>query len=131
MDRRVHLNNVEGRRTHINIERPEIVTRTENVPIECEIWKHRPVANDVVVDVHVPKFNTRTSESVIKKDVRCEVVVEKPVTVQKNIEVVVENIIERPHYVEEVEHREVKYDQVIEEEYEVLVQKVREVQVEK
>ena len=108
-----------------------MITRTENVPIECEIWKHRPVPNDVVVDVHVPKFNTRTNEHVIRKDVRCEVVVEKPVPVQKNVEVLIENVIERPHYVEEVEHREVKYDQVIEEEYEVLVQKVREVEVEK
>jgi len=131
VDRRVHLNNVEGRRTQINIERPKVVTRTENVPIECEIWRHRPVANNVVVDVHVPTFNTRATESIIRKDVRCEVVVEKPVPVRKNVEVLVENVIERPIYIEEVEHREVKYDQVIDEEYEVLVQKVREVHVEK
>lgn len=121
VDRRVQLNSVEAGRTVFTRERPNVVEKVEEVPIEMEIWKNKPVLQEHVVSVQVPKFNVNKGEQIIQMQIDCEVIVEQPVPVTQNKEVIVENIIEKPVYVEDVIEKRVSYDQVIEQEYEVLV----------
>lgn len=61
----------------------------------------------------------------------CEVVIEQPVEKRVDKEVIIENIIENPVIIEEIEEREVKVDRVIEQEYEVVVPRIKKVEVEK
>jgi len=112
------------------IEVPAIIETTREVPVEYVVRRERPIPKENHIVIEVPHFRTLPNEKVIRKEVVCEVIKEKPVPVEKEIEVVVERKIERPIYKEVIEEHEVIVDQVIEEEYDVLIPNIikREVQ---
>jgi transglutaminase-like putative cysteine protease len=58
-------------------------------------------------------------------------VVERAVAIEKIVEVEVQRVTENPTYVEKITQRKVPFDQIIEQKYEVIVQNVIEVPVEK
>jgi adenylate kinase family enzyme len=90
------------------------------------------VAQESVIEISVPtKKNVSVGEVIIEKPVVIERIIEKPRAVTKVIEVDVPREIERANYVENIIKKEVHYDQVIEEKYEVLVPNVVEVKVQK
>ncbi len=120
-DVRAPVTQVTGQRAGITREVPRFnhVARAE--AIEYEVWRNRPVPQEHIIQVNVPNFRPTQSENVLRKQVQCEVIVEQPIEVRTTKEVVVENVIERPRYIEQVETVEIPIDQVIEEEYEVVV----------
>ena len=98
-----------------------IVETIKEVPIEYIVKRNNPVPKTRKSIIEVPHYCTQEDEEIIKKEIICEIVTEEPVKIEKEVEVIVERKIERPVYKEYIEEREVYIDQVIEEEYEVLV----------
>jgi len=101
-------------------------------PVEYIITKTNPVAQETFIEIDVPtKKNVSVGEVIIEKPVVIERIIERPRAVEKRIEVDVPREIERAEYIEKVIKKEVHYDQVIEQKYEVLVANVVEVPVHK
>jgi len=98
-------------------ENPVPVEKIKKVPVEYIVHRINPVPMENVVEVEVPNFNQNTHEKIITKEVLVEVITERPVPIEK----IVEKIIEKP----------TPFDTVIEQKYDVIVQNIVEVPVEK
>lgn len=72
------------------------------------------------MDIKVPKFNRKKIISVIKREVNCEIIVEKPIEKIVELEVEIENEIEVPKVVVE----EVEVERQIDQEIEVVEWKI-------
>jgi len=127
----VPVESVNAQPSQIIVDNPVPVERIKRVPVEYIVHKENPVAVENLIEIQVPNFNQNTHENIINKEVLIERVVERPVPIEKIIEVIVERKIENPIYIEKIIEIPRQIDTVIEQKYDVIVQNIIEVEVEK
>ena len=127
----VQINEYSERPYERVYERPVKVGGSQTVPIDYIIEKSVFVPRENVFEINVPQINARRVDRDIVKLVNIERVVERPVAVERPVEVVLKRYIEVPRFVEQVEEREVPIEAKIERVIERLVERKIEVPVEK
>lgn len=131
IDVAVQLDEIRVNRNDIAVGRPVPRETLRKLPIEYVVRKDNPVPVESTIEVSVPKVRKDVYERVIERPVEVLRVIEKAIPVEKIVEVEVERVTENAKYTEKVTQKKVPFDQVIEQKYEVIVQNVIEVPVEK
>jgi hypothetical protein len=131
IDHHIMVDEVYPTQTNYLAERPQPVERIRKIPVEYIVHKENPVMVENIVEINVPQFQQQTHENIINKEVLIERVVERPVAIEQIVEVEVERRIEQAHYTEKIVQVHKTVDAIIEQKYDVIVQNIIEVPVQK
>jgi hypothetical protein len=112
-------------------ERPVKVGGSQTVSVDFIIEKNIFVPRENVFEIAVPQINARQVDREIVKHVNIERIVERPVAVERPVEVLLRRYIEMPKFTENVVEKEVPIEATIERIIERLIEKKVEVPVEK
>lgn len=112
-------------------ERPVKMGGTQTVPVEFIIEKDVYVPRENTLEIQVPQIIGKIVERDVVKTINIERITERPVPIEKIIEIPVRRIIEVPKFIETVIEREIPIEQTIERIIERIVERRVEVPVEK
>lgn len=120
----VPLDEVRSQPLRLVQEKPQAVEVVEFAEIEYLVHREKPVAQDEVIEVQVPRFTKQMNVTELERPVRITRVVEEPVAVETEVHVEVENRIERPVYEVIEEIKNVVVDREVIEYYDVIKENI-------
>lgn len=128
IDIHVDLDEVTSRPLRLVQERPQASELEERTEIEYLVHKQRPVPVEDIIEIAVPKFNKQMNYTEVEVPVKVVKIIEEAVACETEVLVDVENKIERPIYEEVIEERHVTVNREVIEYYDVIKEKIIEVE---
>ncbi len=127
-DVNVDLDEAQPTPLHLVQEKPVTTEIQAPVQVEYLVHKEKPVPEEEIIEVAVPRFSKNVNETILERPVTVTRIVEKPVAVETDVFVEVINKIERPVYEEVIEERPYLVNREVIEYYDVIRENIIEVE---